>query len=260
MKEFLGFGGYSRTPEGFLSWQQLLFVGCLLGAMIFLAIFFGRRNVNGTLKQKNRVLIAAALLIDAIEIFKIVVLCLRSESAKPILLNLPLFLCSIQLLALPIAAFTKGRVKEAATDFVCVFGMLGAVLGTIGAAQNYNAYPVLSIDNVASGLTHCISGFSSLYIMIAKLETLKKENIWITFLILGAFSVAAYIANITIPYNYMFLMAGDGTPYDILYNLVGGHPVIYPVSVVLLLVVYIAIFYLFALLSRKKKAAVQEIV
>ena len=29
MKEFFGFGGYSRPAEGFLSWQHLLFVGSL---------------------------------------------------------------------------------------------------------------------------------------------------------------------------------------------------------------------------------------
>ena len=124
MKEFFGFGGYARTPEGFLSWQHLLFVGLLLGAMVLLAILLGRKNACGTPRQKNRVLIGAALLIDGLELFKIAILCFRSGSADAILMNLPLFLCSIQLLALPIAAFSKGRIKEAATDFVYIFGIL----------------------------------------------------------------------------------------------------------------------------------------
>lgn len=253
MKEFLGFGGYTRTPEGFFSWQHLVFVGSLLVIMVLLAIYFGKKNACGTDKQKNRVLIASALLIDGFEIFKIVVLCLRSKSYEAILLNLPLFLCSIQLLALPIAAFSKGRIKEAATDFVCLFGILGAVFGTIGAGQNYNAYPVLSMDNVVSGITHSISGFASLYVMIAKVATLKKKNIWVTCSILCAFCVAAYIANITIPYNYMFLMAGDGTPYDIFYNLVGGNRIAYPLIVVGLFVAYIALFYSVAIAIARKK-------
>ena len=57
----------------------------------------------------------------------------------------------------------------------------------------------------------------------------------------------------------MFLRAGDGTPYDILYNLVGGSPVLYPMSVVALFLVYIVIYYwvYFAIINRKKaKAAV----
>ena len=256
MKEFFGFGGYSRPAEGFLSWQHLLFVGSLLAAMVVLAILLGKKYADRSATAKNRVMIASAILIDGFEIFKIIILCFRGESLRPILHNLPLFLCSIQLLAIPIAAFSTGRIKETATDFVCIFGILGAVCGTIGAGQNYNAYPVLSFDNVVSGITHSISGFASLYVMIAKRATLKKSNIGITFTILGVFCIAAYIANVTIPYNYMFLMAGDGTPYDILYNLLGGHVVLYPLSVVALFLVYIGLFYYGAYLIKKKRSGV----
>lgn len=254
MKEFFGFGGYTRPAEGFLSWQHLLFVGLLLVAMTVLAVVLGKKRRYATAECKNRILIGAALLIDGFELFKIVILCLRHESFQPILHNLPLFLCSIQLIALPIAAFSKGRMKEAATDFVCIFGILGAVFGTIGAGQNYNAYPVLSFDNVVSGITHSISGFASLYILFAGMADMKKENIGITFAILLGFCVAAYIANVTIPYNYMFLMAGDGTPYDILYNLVGGSKVFYPLGVVVLFLLYIGIYYwVFYLVTHKRK-------
>ena len=254
MKEFFGIGGYTRPAEGFLSWQHLVFVGSLLVLMTVLAVRLGKQNRRSSLEKKNRPLVYAALLIDGLELFKIVMLCYRSGSAEPILRNLPLFLCSIQLITIPLAAFAKGRVKEAAMDFVCIFGILGAVFGTIGAAQNYDAYPVLSLDNVVSGLTHCISGFASLYIMFAGLAGLKKENIGITFGILLGFCVAAYIANVTIPYNYMFLMAGDGTPYDILYDWVGGNQVLYPLLVVALFIFYISLFYWQAYwFARKKK-------
>jgi hypothetical protein len=255
MKEFFGFGGYSRPAEGFLSWQHLLFVGLLLGIMIVLAVWLGRRNRYGTPAQKNKVMIWAALLIDGLELFKILILCLRSESAEPILYNLPLFLCSIQLIAIPIAAFSGGRIKDAALDFVCIFGILGAVFGTIGAGQNYNAYPVLSLDNVVSGLTHSISGFASLYIMFSKMASMKRNNIYISYCILLGFCAAAYIANILIPYNYMFLMAGDGTPYDILYNLVNGNNVLYPVLVVALFLIYISLYYYLVYAFRRKAKA-----
>ena len=254
MKEFFGFGGYNRPAEGFLSWQHLLFVGLLLGTMVFLAILLGKKYRYCAPAQKNRVLAAAAILIDAFELFKILILCLRSESPRPILYNLPLFLCSIQLIALPLAAFSKGRVKEAALDFVCIFGIMGAVFGTIGAGQNYNAYPVLSLDNVVSGVTHSISGFASLYIMFSRSASLKRENVGISFGILLAFCVAAYIANILIPYNYMFLMAGDGTPYDILYNLVNGNRILYPLGVVVLFLLYITAFYKGFYFFQKKTA------
>jgi hypothetical protein len=94
-----------------------------------------------------------------------------------------------------------------------------------------------------SGITHSISGFASLYIMFGGLTDMKRRNIPVTFGILLGFCVAAYGANILLDYNYMFLMAGDGTPYDILYNLVGGDPVLYPMGVVALFLVYISGFY-----------------
>ena len=259
LKEFLGFDGYTRQAEGAFSWQHLTFVGSLLAAIVILAVVLGIRNRSRIERDKNRVLIWAALLIDAVEIFKLTVFCLRDNSVESLLNNLPLFLCSIQLIALPIAAFSKGRVKEAAIDFVCIFGLLGAVFGTIGAAQNYNAYPVLGIENVASGITHSISGFASLYILISKMTSMKKQNMWITFSILLVFCVVAYLVNIAIDYNYMFLMSHDGTPYSIVYDFVGGSTVLYPLSVVGLFILYIAGFYgAFYLCTKKAEKAAEQ--
>ena len=256
MREFLGIGGYERTPEGALSWQHLTFVGALMAVMIFLALFFGFRNRARDEKTKNRVLIVAAILIDAVEIFKLVVFCVRGEGIAEMRTNLPLFLCSIQLITIPLAAFSKGRVREAALDFVFLFGMLGGLLGIFGAFQNYNAYPVLGIENVASGLTHGLAAFASLYIGVSGTASMKKRNVPISCGILLGFVAAAWIANTTLDYNYMFLRRGDGTPYDILYNLVGGNPVLYPVGVVLLLLLYMACFYAVYYQTARRKQKV----
>lgn len=243
ISEFFGFGGYQRAAEGYMSWQHLLFVSCLVGIMIMCAVILGTRYRKKDLPQKNRILIISAILIDSLEIFKIVLLCFRHNDPLHWLTELPLFLCSIQLITIPLAAFSKGRMKLAALDFVTIFGLLGAILGTYFAGNNYGVYPVISFDNVISGVTHCISGFVSLYIMISGMISMEKKNISITLSILGGFCLSAYIANIVLDYNYMFLMRGDGTPYDIVYNLVNGNPVLYPLLVVGLFVLYIAAFY-----------------
>lgn len=243
MKEFFGFGGYQREPEGFLSWQHLLFVTSLMLIMTVCAVVLGRKNRNRDYEDKNRVLIWSAVLIDAFEIFKIVMLCIISENPMRWTYELPLFLCSILLIAMPIAAFSKGRLREASVDFVLIFGVLGAVLGTYGAGNNYSCYPVLSFDNVISGITHSLSGFASLYIGISGMASMKKKNIPITFAVLLGFAGCAAVANKIIDYNYMFLRRGDGTPYELLYSLVGGNAVLYPVCVIGLFLVYIFAFY-----------------
>ena len=72
---------------------------------------------------------------------------------------------------------------------------------------------------------------------------MRRRNIPITLTILVGFFVAAYVANIFTDANYMFISRGDGTPYDIVYNLVGGNAVVYPLCVYLLFVIYIFAFY-----------------
>lgn len=243
MKEFFGFGGYTRPAEGYLSWQHLTFVSLLVAIMLALAVWLGCRYRTRDARAQNRVLIVSAILIDSIELFKIVLLCIRHENPMHWIYNLPLFLCSIQLISLPLAAFSRGRLRDAALDFVFIFGLLGALFGTYAAGNNYAAFPVLSFDNVVSGLTHTIAGFASLYIGITGMASMKKRSIPTTFAILLGFCAAAYIVNLIFPCNYMFLMQGDGTPYDILYNLVSGNPILYPLLVVVLFLIYIAAFY-----------------
>ncbi len=255
MKEFFGFGGYQRPIEGYMSWQHLTFVTVLMVLMIASAVYLGRRNRSRSDQDKNKVLIITAILIDAFELFKIVLLCFRSGDPFDWLNNLPLFLCSIQLITIPLAAFTRGRLKESSLDFVLIFGVLGAVLGTYAAGNNYGSYPVLSFDNVVSGLTHSLAGFAALYIGFSGMVSMKKKNMPITFSILIGFCVAAFVANKLLDYNYMFLVSGDGTPYDILYNLVGGNAVLYPLLVVLLFILYITLFYSVYFLIQKRKSA-----
>ena len=250
--EFFGFGGYSRTPEGYFSLAHLSFVTSLVILMLLCALYLGKKFRHKSPREKNRCLMVCAILIDTLELCKILIMCLRSHDPMGWTTELPLFLCSIQLITIPLAAFSKGRIKEASLDFVTIFGLVGALLGTYFAGQNYATYPVLSMDNVVSGLTHCISGFCSLYILLSGMAGMKKKNIPITLSILGGFCLCAYVANHILDYNYMFLRRGDGTPYDILYNLVKGNPVLYPLGVVALFILCIWAYYsIYYKLSKK---------
>ena len=260
--DFFGFGGYQREPEGWGSWQQLLLVTSFVVAMVFFAVFFGMRYRHEEEAKKLFVLKVTAIVLDTIELTRIVVLSFRSGNPMQFMYHLPLFLCSFQFITVPIAAFGKGRIREVATDFLFLFGILGSIAGTYGAGQNYSAYPVWSFDNVFSTITHTMSGFAGLFVVISGLLTLKAKNIkWVVITLFG-FAVVAYIVNISIDYNYMFLMRGDGTPYDNFYNLVNGNRILYPLTVMFLFVLYMGAVYgvAYAIPSFRKQAFAKEAV
>ena len=85
--------------------------------------------------------------------------------------------------------------------------------------------------------------------------SMKKKNMPITFAILLGFCAAAWVANKLLDYNYMFLVRGDGTPYDLLYSLVKGNAVLYPLMVVLLFLLYITLFYFVYYYLQKRKTS-----
>ena len=204
MKEYFGFGGYTKAPEGYLSLYQIMTVSLCMIIMITLGIFLGIKNKDKELKNKNKILIISAILIDSIEIIKIIIFAFRSLNAMNWIHTLPLHLCSLQLITIPLAAFTKGKVKRASLDFVTLFGLLGALAGTYGNAPLFNNNPILSFDVFASLSTHSISGFASIYIIASKMYSMKDDNIKITFLIMTIAFFIALIVDYLIDENYMY--------------------------------------------------------
>ena len=136
VKEFFGIGGYTREPEGFLSWQHITFVLILMTTMVALAVWLGLSNRDKTDKQKNKALIWSAILINTVEIIKLVAFCINAKNPFEWIYHLPLFLCSIQLITIPLAAFTKGRIREASLDFVMIFGIVLTGVVTVAAEEN----------------------------------------------------------------------------------------------------------------------------
>ena len=102
LTDFFGIGGYRRTPEGAWSWQHILFTSIMIAIMIFLGIFLGRKYRNNE-RLKNRTIMIAAIAIDAFEVLKIIILCVRSGDVINTIYILYHFLCSIMLIALPLA-------------------------------------------------------------------------------------------------------------------------------------------------------------
>ena len=123
MGNFFGKPEYGPA-QGAYSWQHLTFVLSFIVAMIIIAILLGLKNKNKKDDIKNKVLIWSAFLINGFELFKIAFNIGASDDGMSWTKDLPLFLCSIQLITIPLSAFSKGRIKEASLDFVFIFGFI----------------------------------------------------------------------------------------------------------------------------------------
>ena len=254
----------NRSPEGFLSWQHLLYVTLMVLLTVFLAVFFGKRNRGKTEKEKDHVMKITAITIVACELTKIVLISWRSGDPWKIRGMLPLFLCSINLFTIPLAAFAKGKLREFAQDAVFLYGGLCCLAGTYLAANYFDGSPVLSFDPMMSVTTHCIAGFVSLYLPISGLLKVDIKKMFGALILIFGVEVLAFLANCwnagtdgRYESNYMFLSNSAGTPFEIVNTLVGGHQELYTIAVAALYLLYglafIGVLMLIKKIKNKKK-------
>lgn len=249
-----------RTPEPFFSWQHLLYVGVHLLIAFSLAVILGIRDRKKPEDDRRRVVKIAAIAMIALEAVKIILMeircCVLEGDAGHIRSMLPLWLCSTQLIMIPIAAFCKGRVGKAAADFVAIFGLVGCIGGTVLASNYFGQMPVLRFEIVDSVATHSISGFCALYLLITGGAELKLKNTPIAALYLAVFmglSILANLWNVNSGYeaNYMFLRNDGGTPFSFCTLAAGGSQTLYTVFTILLHYLCMAAYMGVVMLIRK---------
>jgi hypothetical protein len=245
---------FTRPIEGAYSWEHLLQVTIVAIIAITLGIYFGKKH-----DSRFKALKIAAIIMLGVESTKYIQAFIIKGNFSWIEYSLPLFLCSIQLLTVPLAAYTKGRFQKIMLDFVVIFGWLGAFLGTYFAANIYSYVPVIHFRTINSLITHALAGFATVYIIKSKSTSLEKKNIPYTLTILLVFVFLALLANKIYPsQNYMFLNRSDGTPFYILENIVQGKLFSYRLLVILSMSAYMLVFYslyyLFMRVGKKEKS------
>lgn len=220
-----------RDPAGYFTFQHLLTV------TISTVIFFGSAILCSFLFKKNAknqnlfILIAgiALVVVYLVELVSIIAVGIYKNDniVKDLFNNLPLFLCDFSIILVPIAAFSKNRFRDILFDFIAIWGLVMGIVGNYFAGNIFGTYPALSLPCIISVLNHSVSGAVALFIWFSRLNKMEIKNIPWT---MGMFT-ALMLACIDIGYafrfkdstiqNYMFCFGGDGTPFDLLAQLVG---------------------------------------
>lgn len=236
----------------------LLFIG--------LAIFFGLRNKDKDLQTKLKPIKISAIIHLSIQVLYIIITFIRTRKGDGYFHEifrdiLPLFMCDIQLFAIPFAAWGKGKIQKIAFDLCVILGILTAFMGAWFNAGTFGNNQIWCFFSIHNYLNHCIPGFVSLYLIFAKLYSMRIKDIWISIAVLCTFAALALIVDYSFDYNYMFFKSSSGTPFSLFEGWANGSMFLYDMFVLLSMIVFIAIYYgvfeLVLFLSSKKKEKVE---
>ncbi len=247
-----------RPAAGLFSWSHLLTVTIILGGLLVLAFFLAKKFKDNP-KGQRIVLITSAASIVALYLMKIIFLLLTTDDVRNTLLeNIPLFFCDAMIFVAPIAAFSKGRVQEICLDFIAICGFIMGFMGNYFAGNIYGSHPAFCYLSLISAFDHSISAALALFIFVSHLNKMEKRNIPFTIGIIFVLTSITLVVDYTTGKNYMFLLRGDGTPFDIFFNLVNGNVILYQIIVYILHCGYIGLFYviyylIIKLINNKKK-------
>lgn len=233
-----------RAPAGLFSWSHLLSVTIVLGGFLVLGYFLGKRFKENPRAQRIVLIITAASII-LLWILKMAFLIPTSDDIPNTLLeNLPLFFCDMMFFAVPIAAFSNGRVRDISFDFIAICGFLMGFMGTYLAGNIYTIRPAISYLSLNSLFGHSLAAFAAIFVFRADLNKMEKRNIPFVIGSLAIHMTVALIFDYITGKNYMFLFGGSGTPFGLILDLVQGNLIIYQIIIYHLQCGYIGVFYL----------------
>ena len=260
-----------RQPAGLFSPAHLLTVTLTLAIFLTLAVFLAKK-FKGDAKKENLVLLISGIAIVVVQLSKnIWLLCETDNIVDCIVGNWPLYFCDIPIYVIPLAALTKGRFKQWCIDFLAICGLLMGFMGNYFAGNLYPSHAIVSFSVFNALLNHSISAFVALFIWVSGLNKMEKRDIPFSIGILFTFmTIALTVDYISIPIkgsprNFMFFFHGDGTPFTLFHDLVGGNKIAYQIIIYVLQCGYMGLFYVvyYAILKliakQKAKKENQEV-
>ena len=247
-----------RQPAGLFSVDHLFSVTLTLAIFLALAVFLGRKFRDDE-KKKQLVLLISGISIVTLQIAKITYLLTQTDNIVDCLIgNAPLYFCDIMIFVIPLAAVTRGRFRQWCLDFIAICGLLMGFMGNYFAGNLYPSHAVISWAAINALLNHAISAFISLFVWCSGMNKMDKKDMPFVIGLLFVFMTIALIMAYVFKKNFMFFFHGDGTPFTIFHDLVGGNKIIYQIIIYVLQCGYIAgfygIYYLVLHIKEKNKA------
>lgn len=257
-----------RVVEPLFSQTQIFAITFAVVHLFGLAIYLGNKYKNNTIAVNKIMKITAFIMIflyviEVMDSFVVHAIQGKLDFSKQegvrllfslIVNNVPLYLCDVAIWAIPIIAFSKGKVRTVASDFMGAWGIPMGVIGTYLAGNIFGIVPVFSFDGLLAIFIHVIPAAFAIFLYMTKTATIDRKNMLLSnvcFVIyLGLVLGYCHLFHPMFGTNFMFFFQGDGTPFDLFRPYVS-----LPVYQIIVFALYLAYFVLFYIVFNfvKKK-------
>lgn len=130
--------------------------------------------------------------------------------------TLPLYLCSLFWMLMPIAAFSKkGFLKQMS---LATIGTVCLISGIMGFVFNYHidVYPIISFVGIRTLLYHYLMIFVGVLIWVSHYYVVQPGDQVKAFIPVWILLIPGLILNFMYGYDYGYTAGGKGTPFTIL--------------------------------------------
>ena len=143
----------------------------------------------------RRTALVVSLLLWVLEILKIAFVLSRLPSPTP---NeyVPLYFCSIVLVAAPLSALGRGRLRLAGDAFLATAGLVGGIVFLLMPTTSLPRYPALHFISLHSFLLHGLMVFLGILLLFRGIYRTRLRDIGYPALLISIFCGAAYLFNI----------------------------------------------------------------
>ena len=173
---------------------------------------------------------------------------------------LPLYTCSMFIYMLPLAAWTKGKVKDCAVAWLGTIGVFGG-LTNFYLTQILHSYPFWTFATFMSLYFHFFMVLTGLLIVVTKYKEFGFKDTIRAWIPLAIFSIIVIPVCYILKADYMLYYYGNGAPLlpDIanFFANQGLRPVytlLVCVGYALIALIFISVYKLVGFISKKSKA------
>ena len=170
-----------------------------------------------------------------------------------LLIDLPLYPCSLYLYTLPFIIWGKGNVRQAACGYISTLGLLGAVINLLIPAARLTDYSCISFAGLHTLCFHGSMFFTFLVLMISGYHRYDHvtgfKDLLLPCVPSLIQSIPSNILNYTIGSDYMYFRGEFPVVAMIFKN---TEPILITISLYILYILVPALFYLPAYLHRRR--------